>query len=105
MEKTTSTDDFEILADRFKILSEPSRLQILAAICRRECNVKEICRRTGLHQANVSKHLQLLRSAGVVACRRVGVCRYYRIIDSDLLGLCAQSFFEGDKSSKDCRQE
>lgn len=87
-------DELEKLADRFKILSEPSRLQILSEICQWECNVTEICQRTGLHQANVSKHLQLLKLAGIVACRRVGVCRYYRIIDSDLLALCAKSLFE-----------
>ena len=83
----------EKLAERFKILSEPSRLQILQAICDRERSVSEICDRTKLNQANVSKHLQLLKSAGVVACRRVGICRYYRIIDLDLLNLCA----EGDR--------
>lgn len=83
----------ERLADRFKILSEPSRLQILQAICQDERTVGDICDRTKLNQANVSKHLQLLKSAGVVACRRVGICRYYRIIDLDLLNLCA----EGDR--------
>ncbi|MFP4008154.1 MAG: ArsR/SmtB family transcription factor [Spirulinaceae cyanobacterium] len=82
------SQDFEKLANRFKILSESTRLQILAAICQEERNVSEICDRTGLHQANVSKHLQLLRQAGVVACRRVGVCRYYRVIDTQLLSLC-----------------
>lgn len=85
------THDLERLAERFKILSEPSRLQILAALCNQECNVSEICDRTGLNQANVSKHLQLLKSAGIVACRRVGVCRYYRVIDTDLLQLCAKA--------------
>ena len=80
----------EKLAERFKILSEPSRLQILQAICDRERSVSEICDHTKLNQANVSRHLQLLKSAGVVACRRVGICRYYRIIDLDLLDLCSQ---------------
>lgn len=81
----------EWLANRFKILSEPSRLQILAAICDQERQVKEICQRTGLSQANVSKHLHLMKSAGVLACRRVGVCRYYRVIDADLLNLCIKA--------------
>lgn len=85
---------FEQLADRFKLLGEPSRLQILAAICQAERNVTEICELAGLHQANVSKHLQLLKAAGVVACRRVGSCRYYRMIDPDLLALCGQRFLE-----------
>ncbi|PSN14308.1 ArsR family transcriptional regulator [filamentous cyanobacterium CCP5] len=82
---------FERLADRFRLLSDPSRLRILSIICQGERNVTEICAMTGLHQANVSKHLQLLKAAGAVACRRVGSCRHYRIIDDDLLALCPRS--------------
>ncbi|MBE7384785.1 MAG: winged helix-turn-helix transcriptional regulator [Leptolyngbya sp. SIO1E4] len=81
---------FDDLAERFKLLSEPSRLRILAILCKDERNVTEICTLTGLKQANVSKHLRLLRAADIVTCRRVGICRYYRITDKDLLALCAQ---------------
>lgn len=91
MKLVLSPAEVERLAGRFKILSEPSRLQILSALCDRERTVNEICDRTGLSQANASKHLQLLRHAGVVACRRVGSCRYYRVVDADLLSLCVQS--------------
>lgn len=88
---TLPSEELDWLASRFKILSEPTRLQILAAICAQECNVAEICDRTGLSQANVSKHLRLLKDAKVVACRRQGVCRYYRLIDADLLNLCVRA--------------
>ncbi len=54
MEKTLCLDRLEKLAERFKILSESSRLQILQAICDRELSVSEICARTNLNQANVS---------------------------------------------------
>jgi DNA-binding transcriptional ArsR family regulator len=91
MEKTLCLEKLEKLAERFKILSEPSRLKILHAICQKECSVSEICARTQLNQANVSKHLQFLKIAGVVTCRRVGVNRYYHLIDSDLLKLCAEA--------------
>ncbi|MFP4132608.1 MAG: ArsR/SmtB family transcription factor [Halothece sp.] len=79
---------YEFLANRFKLLSEPTRLRILEAICSEELKVSEICQRTGVQQANVSKQLQLLRAEGVVACRRVGTCRYYHVIDQELLQLC-----------------
>lgn len=83
-------DKWEVLAEQFKLLSDSSRLKILVTLCQRgECKVKEICEQTGLNPTNVSKHLQLLRSAGVLACRREGNCRYYRIINSGLLDLCA----------------
>ncbi len=81
--------ELEVLASRFKILAEPARLQILAAICDQERSVQEICERTGLLQGNVSKHLRLMKDAGVVACRREGVWRYYRVIDTELLKLCS----------------
>ncbi|WP_330203932.1 metalloregulator ArsR/SmtB family transcription factor [Cyanobacterium sp. Dongsha4] len=91
MKTTLEIDRLEELANRFKILSDPSRLHIIQTICTNECTVTEICDRTQLNQANVSKHLQFLKIAGVVACRREGNCRYYRIIDEDLLGLCQQA--------------
>jgi DNA-binding transcriptional ArsR family regulator len=90
MELALNLDELEPLADRFRILGEPARLMILVALCKQEHNVQEICSRTGLNQANVSKHLRLLKDAGIVACRRVGVCRYYRVLDSDLLSLCSK---------------
>lgn len=83
-----SSDEFEQLADRFKILGEPTRLRILTILCEGEHNVQEICDHTGLHQANVSKHLQLLRTTGIVTCRRDGIFRYYRLIDTALMTVC-----------------
>ncbi len=88
MEIALNSDQLEALASRFKILAEPARLQILTAICNQERSVQEICDRTGLHQGNVSKHLQLMKNAGVVASRRDGIWRYYRVIDQELLSLC-----------------
>jgi len=91
MELALSPQELERLANRFKVLAEPARLQILAAICNQERSVQEICDRTGLHQGNVSKHLRLMKDAGVVACRREGVWRYYRVVDTDLLSLCTNA--------------
>jgi DNA-binding transcriptional ArsR family regulator len=91
MNNSLQPEQLELMAEQFKILSEPSRLKILTTICTNEYNVGEICRLTGLNQANVSKHLTHLKIAGVVACRRVGACRYYRVIDQKFLTLCQQA--------------
>jgi DNA-binding transcriptional ArsR family regulator len=88
MDAILSPAELEILAGRFKILAEPARLQILATLRDQEHNVQEICACTGLHQGNVSSHLRLMRDAGVVVCRREGIWRYYRVIDTELLALC-----------------
>jgi DNA-binding transcriptional ArsR family regulator len=91
MEISLDPSELEDLASRFKILAEPARLQILMAICSQECSVQEICDRTRLHQANVSKHLRLMKDAGIVACRQQGIWRYYRVIDTELLSFCART--------------
>ncbi|HIK56397.1 MAG TPA: winged helix-turn-helix transcriptional regulator [Synechococcales cyanobacterium M55_K2018_004] len=98
MEMMLTPDELEGLANRFRALAEPTRLQILAAICNEERSVQEICDRTGLHQGNVSKHLRLMKDAGVVACRREGVWRYYRVIDTELLSLCVRHRQTSDQS-------
>jgi DNA-binding transcriptional ArsR family regulator len=90
MEIVLTPQEFEVLANRFKALAEPTRLQILAAICDQERTVQQICDRSGLRQGNVSKHLRLMKEAGVVTCRRESVWRYYRVIDTELLALCSQ---------------
>lgn len=82
--------ELEVLANRFRALADPTRLQILMALCAHERSVQDICESTGLQQGNVSKHLRLMKDAGVVACRREGVWRYYRVIDTELLALCSR---------------
>ena len=91
MEMVLNSEELDVLANRFKALSDPTRLQILMAICNQERSVQDICDRTGLHQGNVSKHLRLMKDAGVVACRRESVWRFYRVIDTELLALCSST--------------
>ena len=91
MEITLNPSELEILANRFRALSDPTRLQILMSICNQERSVQDICERTGLNQGNVSKHLRLMKDAGVVACRRESVWRFYRVIDTELLTLCSST--------------
>ena len=76
------------IADRFKTLADPSRLQILHELRDGEKAVSELVDLTGLGQANISKHLQLLHSAGFVARRKDGLFVYYSIADEDVFRLC-----------------
>lgn len=77
-----------LIAERFKALAEPSRLEILNALRGGEATVTAILEATGLGQANVSKHLQQLYAAGFVDRRKEGVSTYYRLADRDVLRLC-----------------
>jgi ArsR family transcriptional regulator len=76
------------LAECFKGLAEPARLRILHALCGGEKTVSGLIEATGLGQANVSKHLQLLRAAGFVARRKEGLFVYYSLADEDVMLLC-----------------
>ena len=78
----------ERLADRFKALAEPSRLAILSALRGGELNVNELVAETGLGQANVSKHLNLLHRYGFVDRRKDGLNVYYRLADKDVFRIC-----------------
>jgi len=81
-------DALALVAERFKLLAEPARLQILSCLRKREATVSEIVEETGLGQANVSKHLQLLHAHGFVARRRDGLYAYYTLADSHVFKLC-----------------
>lgn len=78
-----------LVSERFRLLSEPVRLQILNLIhSHGELNVQDLASLTGQSQANVSKHLRLLLNEGMVTRRKEGLYAYYRIDDPSLAGLC-----------------
>lgn len=77
-----------LIAERFKVLAEPARLEILNTIRRGERSVSEIVEATGLGQANVSKHLQLLHAQGFVSRRKEGLYAYYALADERVFQLC-----------------
>ena len=78
----------ERLAERLKALAEPSRLQILHVLDRGERCVHEMVDEMGCSQANVSKHLTVLRRAGLVRRRKVGTTVYYALQDDAVLAVC-----------------
>ena len=77
-----------LIAERFKALGEPARLEILNALRDGEMTVSELVDATGLGQANVSKHLQLLYTHGFVRRRKDGLFVYYALADRSVLRLC-----------------
>ena len=83
-----SIESLTLIADFFKVLSEPSRLQIVCTLKSGPHNVTEIIERTGLGQANVSKHLKLLAQAGIVSRQQRGVSAYYKVANPMFFKLC-----------------
>lgn len=78
----------ELIAERFKALAEPTRLHILKALQDGEKTVTQLMEETGLGQANVSKHLQLLYGMGMTDRRKAGLYVYYRLADPTVFELC-----------------
>lgn len=76
------------LADRFKALGEPNRLAILSTLRAGELSVTELVDETGLGQANVSKHLNVLFRFGFVERRKDGLNVYYSLADKDVFRIC-----------------
>lgn len=76
------------LAERFKALAEPNRLAILSTLHDGELSVSELVEETGLGQANVSKHLDVLRRYGFLARRKDGLNAFYRLADKDVFRIC-----------------
>ena len=89
MNKAAFTPEIlSLIAERFKALAEPARLQILNALRTAEMTVTALVEETGFGQANVSKHLQLLHSLGFVTRRKDGLFVYYSIGDKRIFQLC-----------------
>ena len=78
----------ELVAERFRILSEPTRLTILNLLLDEDRTVSELTAKVGSSQPNVSKHLKILLDDGIIARRQQGNNVYYSIIDKTIFDLC-----------------
>lgn len=88
LQKPLTETELDHLATRFKLLGEPMRLRILQAVCHDAKSVNEIVEITGSTQANVSKHLTLLATAGILSRKKDGQSAYYGIKDKMVIQLC-----------------
>ncbi len=79
---------FDAVASYFSVLSEPTRLRIMHAICETEKSVSQIVEETGSTQTNASRHLSLMYRSGVLARRKEGSQVYYRVADASMIEVC-----------------
>jgi DNA-binding transcriptional ArsR family regulator len=83
-----SPDAVNLVALRFRILSEPLRLQILQQLEGGMQNVTDLVNAVGSTQPNVSKHLKILQDGGLVARKQEGNTVFYSIADESVFELC-----------------
>jgi ArsR family transcriptional regulator len=67
------------MTDIFKALSDETRLRILSLVLEGEMCVCEIEESLGLTQSNASRHLTVLKNAGILSCRKQAQWAYYRL--------------------------
>ena len=73
----------------FDVLAEPRRRQILDLVRGRERSVSELVTQLGMNQPAVSKHLRVLKDAGLVRARVDEQRRLYRLTPAPLRELDA----------------
>ncbi|MGB9628001.1 MAG: ArsR/SmtB family transcription factor [Thermodesulfobacteriota bacterium] len=79
---------FELHADVCKVFSNAKRLEILNTLRDREMTASELIEKIGLSKANLSQHMSILKSKGVVLTKREGINIYYRISNPKIIQAC-----------------
>ena len=81
----TKSNFYNLHAEICKTISNPNRQAILDNLRDGEMSVTELVNKTGISQANLSQHLSILRSKGVVNTRRDGNNIYYSISNAKII--------------------
>lgn len=88
MNEILSDEMLDLVAQRLRLLADPTRLKILHQLKEGEKSVTELVETTGASQPNVSKHLSTLRSHQLVDRRQAGNTAYFRISAPFIFDVC-----------------
>jgi DNA-binding transcriptional ArsR family regulator len=80
-----------LVASRLALLSDPTRIQLLALLERQEGTVQALADEMPGTPQNISRHLCILHRAGIVARRREGTSVYYSLVDYSACRLLDQA--------------
>ncbi|HEY1508768.1 MAG TPA: metalloregulator ArsR/SmtB family transcription factor [Solirubrobacteraceae bacterium] len=78
----------ELIARRFRVLGDPTRIRLLDLLRERDATVSELHEAIGASQQNVSKHLGVLLQAGLVTRTKEGTSARYAVADDAVFALC-----------------
>jgi DNA-binding transcriptional ArsR family regulator len=78
----------DLIAARFRVLGDPTRIKLLDHLRQGEANVLELTQVIGTTQQNISKHLGVLHRTGIVTRRKRGNFAYYSVMDEGVFELC-----------------
>ena len=86
--RSLSPDALALVARRFAVLAEPTRLRLIHELFEGEKNVNTLVELTGGTQANISRHLQTLTHAHLLSRRKECLQVFYAIADPSIFKLC-----------------
>jgi ArsR family transcriptional regulator len=95
---------FNLHSDICKTLANPKRQEILDNLRQKDMTVNQLVKETGISQANLSQHLAILRTKGIVSTRREGINVYYSISNVKIikaLDLISEVLEEASASQSD----
>lgn len=76
----------------YKMLGDPTRLQILQILIDSATSVNNIADKIGMSQSSISHQLQLLKAHNIVIAQRIGQIVEYRIANDYIANFIKQSF-------------
>ena len=76
---------YEMHAEMCKVFSNATRLEILNLLRDKEMSVSELIEKTKLSQANISQHLSIMKSKGIVISDRKGKNIYYKLTNPKII--------------------
>ena len=85
-----SAETAQALADTFRVLGDPTRIRLIAAMALTERCVGDLAALVGMSESAVSHQLRMLRAARLVRTRRAGRQIFYTLDDGHILALFEQ---------------
>jgi len=76
---------YKIHAEICKVLSNPTRLEILNLLRDKEMSVTELIEKSKLSQSNISQHLSIMKSKDIVTSDRKGKNIYYKLTNPKII--------------------
>ncbi len=76
---------YELHAEMCKVFSNSTRLEILSLLRDKEMSVTELIEKTKLSQSNISQHLSIMKSKGIVTSDRKGKNVYYKLTNPKII--------------------
>lgn len=77
----------EMIVELFKCIGNPTRYKILKMLCESPLCVNKLNEEVGFTQANISQHLRLMKSAGIVKSEKNGLNICYQLANNEIMEL------------------